>query len=62
MSEAEEGIEAMKKKKKYAIGQKIPGFVKPFTKQELNNKQFSASHSSILRILTKWATYLESIL
>ena len=52
----------MKRGKKYAIGQKIPSFVKPFSKQEVSNKEFTSSHSSILRILTKWAEYMEDIL
>ena len=49
-------------KSKYATGQKVPAFVKPFTKNELANKQFTVKHSSILRILTKWAGNLEEIL
>ena len=49
----------MKMKKTYALGQKIPSFVKVFNRQEIQNKQFSAKHSSILRIMTKWAGYLE---
>ena len=43
------------------MGQKIPASVKTFSKQELASKQFSAKHSSILRILTKWAGNLEDI-
>jgi hypothetical protein len=45
----------------YGLGQKIPASLKPFTRQEITNKQFSAKHSSILRILTKWAGYLEDV-
>jgi len=51
----------MKTKKKYVLGQKIPASVKVFNRQELMSKQFIAKHSSILRILTKWAGYLERI-
>ena len=32
-----------------------------FSRQEIASKQFSAKHSSILRILTKWAGYLQEI-
>ena len=49
----------MKVKKQYALGHKIPTSVNPFNKQEMAGKIFSAKHSSILRILTKWAGYLE---
>jgi hypothetical protein len=51
----------MKAEKQYALGPKIPSFVKPFSRQEIASKQFSARHSSMLRILTKWAEYLEEI-
>jgi hemerythrin len=51
----------MKHEKQYALGQKIPASVKLFSRHEIANKQFSAQHSSILRILTKWAEYLEEI-
>ena len=51
----------MKKEKRYAIGQKIPNYVKPFDKQELREYNFTAKHSSVLRILTKWSEYLEDI-
>jgi len=59
--EIDDGIENMAKHKKYAMGQKIPVSVKPFSEQEITNKQFSARHSAILRILTKWAECLEEI-
>lgn len=55
---AAEGIESLKKDRKYALGQKIPSAVKSFSVQEVKNKQFTARHSSILRILTKWAESL----
>ena len=58
LKKAEEGIAKLKTEKKYILGQKIPASVKPFSKQELVGKQFSAKHSSVLRILTKWAGYL----
>jgi hypothetical protein len=51
----------MKKNKPPALGQKIPAAVKAFSRQEIESGQFSAKHSSILRILTKWAGYLEDI-
>ena len=35
---AQEGIEEMKKEKKFALGQKIPPSVKPFGKYEIQNK------------------------
>jgi predicted secreted Zn-dependent protease len=35
--------------------------VHPFSKHEILNKQFSAKHSSVLRVMTKWAQYLEDI-
>jgi hypothetical protein len=43
---------------KFALGQKIPASVKPYSLQDIADKQFVAKHSSILRILTKWAGYL----
>jgi hypothetical protein len=46
------------KNHKFALGQKVPASVKPYSRQEIANKQFVAKHSSILRILTKWAGYL----
>ena len=51
----------MKKRHDFAIGQKIPSNVKPFSKKELKDKNFSAKNSAILRILTKWAENLENI-
>jgi hypothetical protein len=51
----------MKSGRQYALGQKIPSSIKTFGKQEIAGKQFSARHSSMLRILTKWAEYLEEI-
>ena len=51
----------MKASKQFALGQKIPTSVRPFNRQEIANKQFTAKHSSVLRILTKWAGYLEDI-
>ena len=51
----------MKTKNKFALGQKIPASVKMFDRKEIETKQFKAKHSSILRILTKWAVYLEDI-
>jgi hypothetical protein len=51
----------MKALKLHAMSPKIPSSVKPFSKHEIDNKQFSARHSSMLRILTKWAEYLEEI-
>jgi hypothetical protein len=41
---AGKGIELMKIKKKYCIGQKIPNTVKPFTPQEIDYAAFSANH------------------
>ena len=60
IEQAETGVQKMDKAK-YATGQKIPAFVAPFNKFEIANKQFTAKHSSILRILTKWTEYLEEI-
>jgi len=51
----------LRKDKKYAIAEKIPSYVKKFSRQEVNDKKFTAKHSSVLRILTKWAEYLEDI-
>jgi len=48
-------LEEMKKKHDFAIGQKIPGSVKSFSKKDLMDKKFSAKHSAVLRMLTKWA-------
>ena len=57
-SMSSDGIQSMKKDKKYSIGQKIPPSVKPFGREEMILKQFRAKHSSVFRILTKWAGYL----
>jgi hypothetical protein len=51
----------MKASKQFALGQKIPASVKPFSRQEVDHKLFSAKHSSLFRILTKWAESLEAI-
>ena len=51
----------MNKKRPFALGQKIPASVKLFSREEIKNKQFMAKHSSILRVLTKWAENLEQI-
>ena len=59
--DAEEGIIKMKSEGKHALGQKLPASMKPFSRQEMETKEFSAKHSSVLRILTKWAEYLEEI-
>ena len=59
--DAEESITKMRKEGKYALGQKLPASMKPFNRQEMETKEFSAKHSSVLRILTKWAEYLEEI-
>ena len=40
------------------MGQKIPASIKPFTKLLIENEHFGAKHTSILRILIKWAGYL----
>lgn len=37
------------------MGQKLPNGLKPFSKNEIKDHNFSAKHSSVLRILTKWA-------
>ena len=57
----ENGIEKMKKDKLFAIGQKIPSYVKPFTKNDMREKKLKVKNSAILRILTKWAENLEKI-
>lgn len=54
-------LEFIQAHKKYSMNQKIPTFVKEFTRQEITNKQFTAKHSSILRILTKWCKNLQDI-
>jgi hypothetical protein len=51
----------MKKRHDFAIGQKIPGGVQPFSKKDLMDRNFSAKNSAVLRILTKWAENLENI-
>jgi len=45
----------MKRRHDFAIGQKIPTSVRTFNKKDLMDKNFSAKHSAVLRILTKWA-------
>lgn len=44
------------------MGQKIPAYVKEFTRQEIESKGFRAEHSSVLRVMTKWAENLKDIL
>jgi len=51
----------MKARHNFLIGQKIPSGVRIFCKKDLENKNFKAKHSAILRILTKWAKNLEDI-
>ena len=51
----------MKKEGAYALGQKLPALMKTFNRQEMDAKEFSAKHSSVLRLLTKWAHYLEEV-
>lgn len=57
----EKKIEEMRKRHDFAIGQKIPSSVKPFSKKDIKDKNFSAKNSTVLRILTKWAENLEGI-
>ena len=45
----------------YHISQKIHSKVRPFTRLELDNREFNCQNSSILRVLTKWAEYLEEV-
>ena len=58
---SEEGIAEMIKAHPVLLGQKIPASVQPFSRQEIKEGQFRAKHSSVLRIMTKWAEYLEGI-
>jgi len=43
------------------MGTKIPSHVKTFSKLEMREKKLTVQHSSVLRILTKWAGNLEDI-
>ena len=52
-------VNELKDGKKFVVGQKIPSSILPFSRQEISNKKFESKHASILRILTKWASYLE---
>ena len=49
----------IKQKNVFAINQKIPGSVKQFVRQEIEGEDVTIRHSSIFRILTKWAESLE---
>jgi len=49
---------SLEKLEGYAAGIKIPSHVKMFSKQEIRDKKFTVKHSSVLRVLTKWAEYL----
>ena len=51
----------MKERNVFALGQKIPASIQPFSRPDIETTRFSVRHSSIFRILTKWAEYLESI-
>jgi hypothetical protein len=48
----------MREDHKYAIAQKIPNYVMPFTCNQLKANKFSINSSAILRIMTKWAENL----
>lgn len=59
MGEIEEkALSLLKNEHKYEIGQKIPTYIKSFTKMDLKQKNFTAKSSAILRIMTKWAENL----
>ena len=58
---SEEGIADMMAKHPVLLGQKIPVSVKQFSREEIKERNFSAKHSSVLRIMTKWAEYLEGV-
>ena len=61
LKKAEKEIEASRKKGNYAMEQKIPAFVKEFSDLQLSKKEFESKHSSVFRIMTKWAEYLSEI-
>ena len=44
----------MKTDKKYAVGQKIPSYVKKFTTNDIKENNINVKNSAILRVLTKW--------
>lgn len=48
----------MRKHRDFEIGQKLPSTIRPFSKKDIEDKNFSCKHSSVLRILTKWAENL----
>jgi hypothetical protein len=45
----------MREGHKYAVAQKIPNYVMPFSLNQLRAEKFAVGSSSILRIMTKWA-------
>jgi hypothetical protein len=51
----------MRRHHKYGIAQKIPNYVKPFSVSDIESNNFHVNNSSVLRIMTKWADYLEDI-
>ncbi len=46
--------------RKVQFGQKIPNGTKNFTEEDIKGEFFKIHHSSILRILTKWAEELRN--
>lgn len=51
----------MKKAPHHAVAQKIPAYVKPFSRNDLKENNFFVNNSAVLRIMTKWAEKLEEI-
>jgi hypothetical protein len=43
------------------MGQKLPSGLEPFGKNDLKDRNFTAKHSSVLRVITKWAENLEAV-
>jgi hypothetical protein len=51
----------MRNHHKYGIAQKIPNYVKPFNDNDIKAANFNVNSSAVLRIMIKWAEYLEDI-
>ena len=43
------------------MGQKLPSGLETFGNNDLKDRNFNAKHSSVLRVITKWAENLDAV-
>jgi hypothetical protein len=60
-SEYDDELQKLKKESKFALAQKIPSYVKSFSKNDLKEDKFFVNSSTVLRVMTKWAENLEDL-